>query len=105
MQGAGHVTQPRVSRIWPWAEGGAKLLSHLGCPSDSFPTPCLIPPATEAWEVSWVVDWGGGGKGWGLEPSLPSCLGRPLGPSLLSFFPGPGWGRGGAPRAEPPLGP
>ena len=25
-------TQSRVSRITPWAEGGAKLLSHLGCP-------------------------------------------------------------------------
>ena len=25
-------TRPRVSRITPWAEGGAKLLSHHGCP-------------------------------------------------------------------------
>ena len=23
---------PGVSRIMPWAEGGAKPLSHLGCP-------------------------------------------------------------------------
>ena len=27
-----HGTQSRVSRIMPWAEGGAKLLSHPGCP-------------------------------------------------------------------------
>ena len=32
MQGARHGTQSWVSRIMPWAEGGAKLLSHLGCP-------------------------------------------------------------------------
>ena len=32
MQGAQCGTQSRVSRIMPWAEGGAKLLSHLGCP-------------------------------------------------------------------------
>ena len=32
MQGARHGTRPRVSRIRPWAEGGAKPLSHLGCP-------------------------------------------------------------------------
>ena len=28
MQGARHGTQPQVSRITPWAEGGAKPLSH-----------------------------------------------------------------------------
>ena len=32
MQGAGRGTQSWVSRIMPWAEGGAKPLSHLGCP-------------------------------------------------------------------------
>ena len=32
MQGARRGTRSRVSRITPWAEGGAKLLSHLGCP-------------------------------------------------------------------------
>ena len=32
MQGARRGTRSRVSRIRPWAEGGAKLLSHLGCP-------------------------------------------------------------------------
>ena len=31
-QGAQRGTQSRVSRIRPWAEGSAKLLSHLGCP-------------------------------------------------------------------------
>ena len=25
-----------VSRITPWAEGGAKLLSHPGCPAYNF---------------------------------------------------------------------
>ena len=34
MQGARCRTQSRDSRITPWAEGGAKLLSHLGCPED-----------------------------------------------------------------------
>ena len=36
MQGADAELDPgsasRVSRITPWAEGGAKLLSHPGCP-------------------------------------------------------------------------
>ena len=31
-QGAQCGTGSRVSRIRPWAEGGAKPLSHLGCP-------------------------------------------------------------------------
>ena len=31
MQGAQHETRSQVSRIPPWAEGGAKLLSHEGC--------------------------------------------------------------------------
>ena len=33
MQGARRGTRSRVSRITPWAEGGAKLLSHPGCPA------------------------------------------------------------------------
>ena len=32
MQGARRGTRSQVSRITPWAEGGAKLLSHPGCP-------------------------------------------------------------------------
>ena len=32
MQGARRGTPSRVSRIRPWAEGGAKPLSHPGCP-------------------------------------------------------------------------
>ena len=32
MQGAGRGTQSQVSRITPWAEGGAKPLCHRGCP-------------------------------------------------------------------------
>ena len=32
MQGAGHRTWSQVSRIRPWAEGGATPLSHQGCP-------------------------------------------------------------------------
>ena len=32
MQGARHGTRSWVSRITPWAEGSAKLLSHPGCP-------------------------------------------------------------------------
>ena len=32
-QGARHGTRFWVSRIRPWAEGGAKLLSHPGCPN------------------------------------------------------------------------
>ena len=33
MQGACHETPSRISRITPWDEGGAKPLSHPGCPS------------------------------------------------------------------------
>ena len=36
MQGAGRGTPSRVSRITPWAEGDAKPLSHLGCPTFFF---------------------------------------------------------------------
>ena len=36
MQGAQRGTPSRVSRIRPWAEGGAKPLSHLGCPRRGF---------------------------------------------------------------------
>ena len=32
MQGVRHGTRSRVSRITPWAEGGAKPLRHPGCP-------------------------------------------------------------------------
>ena len=32
MQGAWHGIQSQVSRITPWTEGGAKPLSHPGCP-------------------------------------------------------------------------
>ena len=33
MQGGRRGTQSWVSRITPWAKGGAKLLSHWGCPN------------------------------------------------------------------------
>ena len=36
LQGARRGTPSWVSRITPWVEGGAKLLSHLGCPGMSF---------------------------------------------------------------------
>ena len=36
MQGAQHGTRSQVSRIRPWAEGGAKPLSHPGCPKSTF---------------------------------------------------------------------
>ena len=36
MQGARCGTRSQASRIRPWAEGGAKLLSHLGCPTNFF---------------------------------------------------------------------
>ena len=35
MPGARRGTTSQVSRITPWAEGGAKPLSHLGCPETS----------------------------------------------------------------------
>ena len=38
MQGAQRGTQSWVSRITPWTEGGAKPLSHLGCPTYMFLT-------------------------------------------------------------------
>ena len=38
MQGARQGTQSRDPRIRLWAEGGAKLLSHLGCPTWGFNT-------------------------------------------------------------------
>ena len=35
MQGARHGTRSQASRIRPWAEGGAKLPSHPGCPTST----------------------------------------------------------------------
>ena len=37
MQGARRGTRSRVSRIRPWAAGGAKPLSHPGCPLPGLP--------------------------------------------------------------------
>ena len=34
MQGARRGTRSPVSRITPWAKGGAKPLGHLGCPPE-----------------------------------------------------------------------
>ena len=33
MQGAQHGTRSQDPRIRPWTEGGAKPLSHWGCPT------------------------------------------------------------------------
>ena len=41
MQGARCGTGSQVSRITPWAEGGAKLLNHWGCPRFSNIKPFL----------------------------------------------------------------
>ena len=49
-QGAQHGTQSRVSRITPWAEGGAKSLSHPGCPK-SFN---FNPTSTRSWKIGRV---------------------------------------------------
>ena len=38
MQGARHGTRPQVSRIGPWAEGGAKPLGHPAAPIGCFHT-------------------------------------------------------------------
>ena len=35
-QGARLGTRSRVSRILPWTEGGAKLLSHPDCPRNVY---------------------------------------------------------------------
>ena len=63
MQGAWHGTGSQVSRITSWAEGGAKPLSHRGCPTfrgyfegvvstfHFFPPPTLTPQATLLWLV------------------------------------------------------
>ena len=42
MQGARRGTLSRDSRIMPWAEGGAKPLSHSGRPSQTFLTWILL---------------------------------------------------------------
>ena len=42
MQGAGRGTPSRVSRITPWAAGGAKPLSHWSCPPAYFLTRLFV---------------------------------------------------------------
>ena len=42
MQGARRGTRSWVSRITPWAAGGAKPLCHQGCPNVFFLTEILI---------------------------------------------------------------
>ena len=41
-------TRSRVSRITPWAEGGAKPLGHWGCPNVLFLTQFLNNPEEES---------------------------------------------------------
>ena len=43
MQGARRRTQSRVPRITPWVEGGAKPLSHPGCPNSDVNKPEASP--------------------------------------------------------------
>ena len=47
MQGTQRRTPSLVSRILPWAQGGAKPLSHWGCPADSYSTEDMACPGTE----------------------------------------------------------
>ena len=54
MQGARRGTPSRVSRITPWAAGGAKPLSHWGCPRNNF----LRPSKLFLWGVGGEVTWG-----------------------------------------------
>ena len=41
MQGAQRGTRSQISSITPWAKGGSKPLSHLGCPMTYFLTGAL----------------------------------------------------------------
>ena len=50
MRGPWRGTRSLVSRIMPWAEGSARPLSHLGCPSLSD-----LKEGQRPWEV---VVWG-----------------------------------------------
>ena len=44
MQGARCGTRSQDPRIMPWAGGGAKLLSHLGCPIYVYLKRCFVSP-------------------------------------------------------------
>ena len=60
MQGARNGARSRVSRIRPWAEGGAKLRSHQGCPNfyfSFFHLFCQYCPLC-AEHRCWGVPWG-----------------------------------------------
>ena len=45
--GSPNGTRSRVSRITPWAAGGAKPLGHWGCPHDNFDCVPLLPGSAE----------------------------------------------------------
>ena len=45
MKGTQHGTQSQVSRITPWAEDGAKLLSHPGYPLQLFKVKIIKGPS------------------------------------------------------------
>ena len=58
MQGARRGTQSRVSKIIPWAEGGAKPLSHPGCHKATFLRERILqtPSAAAGWGKTPTVD-------------------------------------------------
>ena len=70
MQGARHGTGSWVSKITPWTEGGAKLLSHPGCPpSESFDSRVGPEGASVAQSVKHLP--------WAQGPGMEPCIGLP----------------------------
>ena len=55
MQGAQHGTGFWISRIMPWAEGGARLLSHLGCPNNFFQYPFNSLIMEKSYHLLWFL--------------------------------------------------
>ena len=64
MQGARRGTRSQVSRIRPWAEGGAKLLGHWGCPNLIF---SIDEKKLTCWQLRREWKWGDGEQGRGEE--------------------------------------
>ena len=73
VQGARRGTRSRVSRITPWAEGGAKPLSHPGCPGVFFKIPeevtaglCLLVLLVNYFGVTVCIFWSKARKSLGV---------------------------------------
>ena len=87
MQGAWHWTRSQDSRIRPWTEGGAKLLSHPGCPKlISFALWCFcLENSSRYVHDSYLLNIQDWTQCYFLRKCLFNCLNK-ISPSLIFWY-------------------